>query len=161
MRLNSKVFLAGLVIAAAVMVMRAQPGTDLSGTWKLNTEQSRFTDPGATPKEIILKFDQQGQTLHETLTVVNDGGKSTVSLIYALGGGASTNRVDGDEIKTTADWNKGTLVLEWRDHGGTFTRRITFSDNRQEMTVNAHDASPDGERWKNSNDNSRGREIPE
>jgi len=76
MRLHSKVFVAGLLIASAAPVMQAQSVTNLSGTWKMNAAQSRFRDPGAAPKEVVLKFDQEKQTLHETLTMVNAGGKS-------------------------------------------------------------------------------------
>jgi len=139
-------FVAALAIASTALVMQAQPGTDLNGTWKMNALQSRFSDPAATSKEIVLRFEQQGQTLHETLTVVNGSGKSTVSLNYTLDGGVNTNRVDGEEIKSTAGWNGETLVLEWRDQGGTFTRRFTFSEKGRKITVNAHDASLDGEK---------------
>jgi len=145
MRLSLRIFVAGLAIAAATLVATAQTRPDLNGIWKMNPVQSRFGDPDATPKEVILNLDLQGQTLHETLTVVNAGGKSTVSLNYALGGGVSTNNVDGEEIKSTASWSGEQLLLAWRDKGGTFTRRFVFSDQGRKITVTTHDTSPDGE----------------
>ena len=137
-----------IVVIVAVPLFafaKAQTRPDLNGTWKINPAQSRFSDPDAAPKDVVLRLDQQGPTLHETLTVVNAGGKSTVSLNYALNGGVSINNVDGEEIKSTASWSGNTLVLEWRDHGGTFTRRFSFSENGRKIAVNAHDTSPDGE----------------
>lgn len=145
MRLSLRILVAGLAIAAATLVATAQTRPDLNGIWKMNPAQSRFGDPDATPKEVILKLDLQGQTLHETLTVINGVGKSTVSLNYALGGGVSTNNVDGEEIRSTAGWSGEQLVLAWSDKGGTFTRRFVFSDQGRKITVTTHDTSPDGE----------------
>jgi hypothetical protein len=139
-----RMFVAGLAIAAAAFVVAAQTRPDLNGIWKMNPAQSRFGDPDATPKEVILKLDQQGQTLHETLTIVNARGKSTVSLNYTLAGGVSTNNVDGEEIRTTAGWSGDELVLAWSDKGGTFTRRFAFADQGGKITVNTHDTNPDG-----------------
>ena len=140
-QLSIVVILAGPLFAFAA----AQIRPDLNGTWKLNRDQSKFSDPDAAPKDVVLRFEQQGQTLHETLTVINAGGKSTVSLNYALNGGVSINNVDGEEIKSAASWSGDTLVLEWRDKGGTFTRRFAFSDKGRKITVNTHDTDADGE----------------
>lgn len=145
MGLSLRMFVAGLAIASATLAATAQARPDLNGIWKMNPTQTRFGNPDATPKEVILKLDLQGQTLHETLTVVNAGGKSTVSLKYALDGGVSTNNVDGEEIRSTASWSGDELVLAWSDKGGTFTRRFAFSDKGRKITVNAHDTNPDGQ----------------
>ena len=140
-----RIFVTGLAIAAATLAVAAQTRPDLNGIWKMNPAQSRFGDPDATPKEVILKLELQGQTLRETLTVVNARGKSTVSLNYALAGGVSPNNVDGEEIRSEASWSGDELVLKWNDQGGTFTRRFAFSDKGRTITVKAHDTNPDGE----------------
>ena len=145
MRPSLRIFVVGLAIASATLVVTAQTRPDLNGTWKMNPTQSRFSDPDAAPKDVVLKFEQQGQTLHETLTVVNAGGKSTVSLNYALNGSVSINHVDDEEIRSTASWSGDELVLAWSDKGGTFTRRFTFSDKGRKITVNSHDTSPEGQ----------------
>lgn len=140
-----KMFVAVLAIASAFLVATAQTRPDLNGTWKMNPTQSRFKDPEAAPKEVVLRFEQQGQTLHETLAVVNAAGKSTVSLDYALNGSVIINHVDDDEIRSTAGWSGDELVLRWTDKGGTFTRRFAFSDKGRKITVNSHDTNPDGQ----------------
>ena len=140
-----KMFVAGLVIASAALVAQAQTRPDLNGTWKMNPTQSRFADPDAAPKDVVIRFEQRGQTLHETLTVVSAGGKSTVSLNYALNGSVSINHVDDEEIRSTASWSGDELVLAWNDKGGTFTRRFTFSDKGRRITVNSQDTNPDGQ----------------
>jgi hypothetical protein len=145
MRSSLRIFVAGLAIAAGTLVVTAQNRPALNGVWKMNPAQSKFSDPDATPKEIILKLDLQGQTLHETLTVVSARGKSTVSLKYDLGGAVSTNNVDDEEIRSTASWSGDELVLAWNDKGGTFTRRFAFSDQGRKITVNVHDTNPDGQ----------------
>lgn len=145
MRLCLRVFVAGLAIASASVVATAQARPDLNGTWKMNPTQSTFSDRDAAPKDVVLKFEQQGQTLHETLTVVNAGGKSTVSLNYALNGTVSINQVDDEEIRSRASWSGDDLVLAWSDKGGTFTRRFAFSDKGRKITLNSHDTSSDGQ----------------
>ena len=92
-----KMFVAGLVIASASLVAQAQTRPDLNGTWKMNSTQSRFRDPEAAPKDVVLRFEQQGKTLHETLAVVNAAGKSTVSLDYALDGTVIINQTIGSK----------------------------------------------------------------
>ncbi len=145
MRRSLKLFIAGLAMVSVTLMATAQTRPDLNGIWKLNPTQSKFGDPEAIPKEVTLKLDLQGQRLRETLTVVNAGGKSTVSLNYALDGQVSTNIVDGEEIRSTAAWSGDELVLAWSDKGGTFTRRFAFSDKGRKITVNAHDTNSDGE----------------
>ena len=140
-----RVFIAGLAIASATLVTTAQSRPDLNGTWKMNPTQSKFGDPEAAPKEVVIRFEQQGQTLHETLTVVSPRGKSTVSLNYALNGSVSINHLDDEEIRSTANWIGEELVLAWSDKGGTFTRRFTFSDKGRKIIVNSHDTNPDGQ----------------
>ena len=146
MKLRMSQLIIGVIVAVPLFAFaKAQTRPDLNGAWKLNREQSRFSDPDAAPKDVVLRFEQRGQTLHETLIVINAGGKSTVSLNYALNGGVSINNVDGEEIKSSASWSGDTLVLEWRDKGGTFTRRFAFSDKGRKITVNTHDTDADGE----------------
>ena len=141
----AKPIVAGLMTVFALMVVAAQTRPDLNGTWKLDRVESRFLDPDRAPKDLVVRFQQQGQVLRETLTVLNSGGKSTVSLTYALDGKENLNNVEGEKITTTAKWSGNVLVLEWRDEGGTLTRQITFADNSGTMRINVHDTNPDGE----------------
>ena len=146
MKVNiAKVIVAGLMIGFALMVADAQTRPDLNGTWKLDRVESKFLNPDRAPKDLVVRFEQRGEILRETLTVLNSGGKSTVSLNYALDGKENLNNLEGEKITTTAKWSGNVLVLEWKDDGGTFTRRITFSDNSGTIRINVHDTNPDGE----------------
>ena len=71
MRLGqAKLMVAGLVVASAFLIVGAQPRPDLNGTWKMNPDQSRFSGPDGRPKDLVIQFEIQGQTLRETITVV-------------------------------------------------------------------------------------------
>jgi hypothetical protein len=44
------------------------------GTWKLNTERSKFS-PGPGPKEMVVKFEQEGNNIHRVATGTDGQGK--------------------------------------------------------------------------------------
>ena len=134
-----------LGLASVFLLAQAQTKPDINGVWRMNAEQSRFLGSRGAPKDLVIRFEEQGRTLRELLTVVNSSSKSTVILNYVVDGRETVNNVDGEEIRSTANWRGSTLVLERKDKGGTFTREIAFSDDRKKMTVSVHDSNPEGE----------------
>ena len=80
--------------------------------------------------------------MHETLTTARSGFKSTTKLIYNLDGGEIVNHVGDEEIKATAKWDGETLVLEWKDQGGTSTRRFAMAKDGKSMTMEVRDSDP-------------------
>ena len=141
---SEKLLSVSLLLACCFLLASAQTRPAIDGTWKLNPSKSKF---GAKqgPRNLVERFDRQGATLRELLTVVNAKGTSTVTYNYSLDGKEIINVVDGEKVTTTARWAANVLVVEWKDDGGTFSRRFTFSENGNTLTVNAHDSSDDGE----------------
>ena len=119
----------------------AQIRPDFTGTWKLNGDKSKFSSPEA-PANVIVRFESDGPILHETLTTVRSGFESTAKLNYKLNGGETINHVGDEEIKATAKWDGETLVLEWKDQGGTSTRRFAMAKDGKSMTMEVHDSDP-------------------
>ena len=128
-----------LVVALAGAV-GAQIRPDFSGTWKLNADRSKFASEA--PANVIVRFENDGRILHETLTTARSGFKSTTKLIYNLDGGEIVNHVGDEEIKATAKWDGETLVLEWKDQGGTSTRRFAMAKDGKSMTMEVRDSDP-------------------
>src|SRR2546421_7225955 len=128
-----------LVVALAGAV-GAQIRPDFSGTWKLNADRSKFASEA--PANVIVRFENDGRILHETLTTARSGFKSTTKLIYSLDGGEIVNHVGDEEIKATAKWDGETLVLEWKDQGGTSTRRFAMAKDGKSMTMEVRDSDP-------------------
>jgi hypothetical protein len=141
----ARIVVVTLAIASVAIVAEAQTRPDLNGTWRINPAQSKFFGARGAPRDLVIRLEQRGLTLRETVTVVNFNGRSTVSLNYRLDGREIVNRVDAEEIRSTARWNGDRLVIEWNDKGGTFTRIFAFSGNSRTITINTRDSNPDGE----------------
>ena len=125
------------------LLVQAQSKPDVSGTWKMNAEKSKFERGG--PKAITIKFDQQGSTLNESLTLTNSQGERTINFIYSLEGKESLQQLEGRPIKTTAKWEEGSLVIEFKnDEGFNFLRKFTVSGDWKTMTIDVKQSSPNG-----------------
>ena len=98
--MNLRIARATFVVLLVAGVVGAQIRPDFSGTWKLNADKSKFASEA--PANVIVRFENDGRILHETLTTVRSGFKSTTKLIYNLDGGVLVNHVGDEEIKTTA-----------------------------------------------------------
>ena len=132
-----------LSLLSLVLGVAAQSKTNVSGAWKMNVEKSKFERGG--PKNISIKFDQQGSTLRESLTLTDDRGERTLDFIYTLDGKESTQQLEGRDIKTTARWEADALVIEFKNaEGFNFLRKITVSGDGKTMTIDVKQASPNG-----------------
>ena len=131
-----------LFIATAPLAA-AQNKANVSGTWKMNKEKSKFERGG--PQAITIKFDQQATSLRESLTVTNDGGDRTVDVTYTLDGKESPQQFGGQEIKASAKWEGEALVLEFKNSEGfSFLRKITLSSDGKTMTINVTQTNSNG-----------------
>jgi hypothetical protein len=118
--------MAAFFLFSLAYLVEAQSKTNVSGTWKMNAEKSKFEKGG--PKNIGIKFDQQGTTLKESLTISNDRGDQTIDLTYTLDGKESAQQLQGQDIKTTAKWEGDALIIEFKnDQGFNFLRKINVS----------------------------------
>jgi hypothetical protein len=135
------------LILSAIVVMQglsasAQRKPDVNGTWKMNAAKSHFGDNG--PTGITIKFTQKDSSLLETLTLSGEGGEHSLELKYTTDGKEGVNRIGEDDAKTTAVWERDTLVIEWKAEGRSFRRNITLSGDGKTMTILVHHAEPDG-----------------
>jgi hypothetical protein len=132
-----------LSFLSSTFLVAAQSKPNLSGTWKMNAEKSKFERGG--PKAISIKFDQQESTLRESLTLTNERGEQTHSFTYSLDGKESPQQLEGREIKATAKWEGATLVIEFKnDDGFNFSRKISVSGDGKIMTIDVKQTNAGG-----------------
>ena len=84
---------------------------------------------------MIIKFEQQGDRLHETFTISEEHHEHSFELEYTLDGEQQTQEVDGLEGEVSAKWEGETLLLEWKIEGETVQRKITLSSDGKTMTM--------------------------
>ena len=140
-----RVFLSAAITIGVALSVVAQPETDVLGTWKLDASHSRFFGVSGAPGNVVIRFERDGEVLRETLTVENASGTSTRVISYAVNGADHANGAGEDRIVSKLIRDKDSLTLEWKDEGGTFTRRLKVSPDRQTLTITVHDSNPDGE----------------
>jgi len=116
---------------------------NLSGTWKMNAEKSKFEQGG--PSEITIKFDHKDSSLSETLTLVTSNGDRTIDTKYTTDGKEAAQEVFGTSGQTSAKWETDTLTIEWKIEGGSFARKFTVSADGKTMTMIVKQSSPDGQ----------------
>jgi hypothetical protein len=132
-----------LFLLSAALIAGAQSSTNVSGTWKMNAEKSKFERGG--PSAITIKFDQQEKTLNETLTLTNERGEQTHNFTYSLDGKESAQQLEGMNIKTTARWEGESLHLEFKNNEGfSFLRKISLSADKKSMTMDVKQTNPGG-----------------
>ncbi|HJZ82672.1 MAG TPA: hypothetical protein VKD91_20070 [Pyrinomonadaceae bacterium] len=133
----------GLILIASFAVY-AQTEKDVIGTWKLDAQRSSFTGRNA-PNEVVIRFEQAGGLLRETIKVVNAAGESTRTIAYALDGSETVSGSGDERVKTRILHTADAIVLQWIDDGGTFTRTLKLSNDRRVLSIKAHDANRDGQ----------------
>ena len=132
---------AVFLILAGALVVYAQPDIDVIGSWKMDASRSNFSGPRGAPYDVVIKFERNGGLLRETIKVVNAAGESTRTIDYAVDGAETVNGTGEERIKTKVVRNADTIILEWIDEGGTFTRTLKLSNDRRTLNIKAHDAS--------------------
>ena len=134
--------MAALILPAALAVY-AQTEKDVIGTWKLDVSRSSFSATRGAPDDVVIQFEQEGGFLRETIKVVNTAGETTRTINYALDGSETVNGSGDERVKTKILHNAATIVLEWIDEGGLFTRTLKISNDRRTLSIKAHDSNPD------------------
>ena len=93
----------------------------------------------------MFELQRSDGMLRETIKVVNVAGESSRTINYAFNGAETVNGAAEERIKTKVIRNPDTIILEWIDEGGTFTRTVKLSNDRRTLSIKAHDASADGQ----------------
>jgi hypothetical protein len=91
-----------------------QPGAkpSFAGSWKLSLDRSVFGNvPGGKPAERLDVIEQEGTRLRQRLFLRNGSRRDTTIYVYSTDGTPTVNKVDGRDIKTTAQWDGDVLHL--------------------------------------------------
>jgi hypothetical protein len=122
-------------------VVQAQDKPNVSGTWKMNAEKTKFEQGG--PRAVTIKFDHLGSSLSEVFTIANDGGERTANFAYTLDGSESKQRMGDEQVTAAARWEGESLVIELKNNqGNTFLRKITVSADGKTMTIDVKQSRP-------------------
>lgn len=116
--------------------------SNLTGTWKMNAEKSKFEQGG--PSGITIKFDHKDNSLSESLMLVTDGGDRSVDLKYTTDGKESTQELMGQPSQTSVKWDNDGWLIEWKAEGRSFTRKVTLSADGKTITMVVKQTSSDG-----------------
>lgn len=127
-----------LLAAATPAQSRAQGVPDLSGTWKLVTDQSDF-GPMLAPQSRTDVIDHKEPKLNIKRTVVTGAGETSSSLVYAIDNTPYKNMAGGQEITSTLKWEAQTLVMASTLATGQgdvgINDRITLSSDGKTLTM--------------------------
>lgn len=133
--------LLAAMMAAGASAQTKQP--NLSGTWKMNAEKSKFEQGG--PSAITLKLEQKDVSLTETLILMNDNGERSMDAKYTTDGKETAQDVMGRTAQTSAKWEGDALVIDWKAEGGGFSRKLTVSPDGKTLTMIVKQSGPDGQ----------------
>ena len=143
LRKPSCLLILAICLFSSSLFVEAQSKTNVSGTWKMNAEKSKFERGG--PKGITIKFEQQESTLKEALILANEGGEQTLNFTYTLDGKESAQEIEGQPVKASAKWEGAFLVLQFKsEEGFSFLRKITVATDGKTMTMAVTQTSPNG-----------------
>lgn len=132
MRLFTGISLLGIALVA----LQAQSGPDLSGVWKANMDQSKFSR--APRGDYRIKVEQQGTdfTVH---TRVGQGERMQVTNAKYVIGGDSTSEGFGGPQKSHTEWNGNALVITTTANGRggetQTTDTYTLSGDKNTLTL--------------------------
>lgn len=141
-RVSSIITLAVTVCLLATFAAAQSKQPNLTGTWVMNAEKSKFEQGG--PTGITIKFDHKDAALNETMMLVTGGGDRTLDLKYTTDGKEATQDLMGATGQSVVKWEGDTLSIEWKIEGGSFNRKVTLSADGKTMTMVVKQTSPDG-----------------
>ncbi|MBZ5609016.1 MAG: hypothetical protein LAP38_12210 [Acidobacteriia bacterium] len=136
-----KAIVATIALGALAASLAAQSKPNYSGTWKLNVEKSDFgVAPPSNSRTDVIEHSDPSLKVHTT----DDGaqGKQEYTLNMTTDGKEVTNHVAEMEVKNTASWDGGSLVvgtkLSVQDIDLAVKATWLMSDDGKTLTQNAH-----------------------
>ena len=109
----------------------------------MDASRSQIVSSSGASAFFTIKYERVGDRLRETLHADNAQGSGTNAYDYALDGRELANGAGDDRVFSKLITREGSLVLQWRDDGGVFTRTLTMSADRRTLTIAAHDSNKD------------------
>lgn len=108
---------------------------NFSGRWELDKAKSDFGS-GPAPKDIIMQINQKGKVVVVTTTFVTPNGEFKKFEKLRTDGVATTNRIRGHKVTSTAHWQGDSLVTVTEDPGvWRLTETRTLAKNGKAMTT--------------------------
>src|SRR5262245_29508667 len=90
----------------------AQTKPNLSGTWKMNLERSKWESLDHI-RTVVVKIEHKEPHFSESVTVTSDGGENTVEGNYTTDGKETVVQLSSGTLKATAKWEGEALLVEW------------------------------------------------
>ena len=101
------------------------PRPNFTGVWKLNLEKS--TMRGALPKQILMNIEHRDPSLIQQILLTDANGREQRHVFTCRVGVEVSNSFGGIELRTSAQWYGGELVIESRMNTGG--RDFYFKDH--------------------------------
>ena len=136
MRLQS--FLAAVLLAAFSVGVCSAQIADLSGTWRLNVQKSRWGNL-QKPFSILVTVEHKEPLLKYSGTMVYSGGEDTRTFAFS-------GAIDGKEYPITRSFGKGKVVIQ-RINNWT-TESVFRSDDGQWSETTRTSLSRDGKQMR-------------
>jgi hypothetical protein len=114
----------------------AQTKPDLSGTWKMNREKSKW-EALDNIRNLITKIEHKELNFYESVTITSGGSDLTVEGNYNTDGKESEVRLPSGTTTATAKWEGNAPIIEWTTNGANVRRKYALSADGKTLTVTA------------------------
>ena len=141
-RISTTIFTALALCLLTAFASAQTKQANLTGTWKMNAEKSKFERDG--PSAITIKFDHKDNSLAETLSLTNDGSDRSLDLKYTTDGKDTSQDLMGHPAQVAVKWQSDSWLIEWKAEGRSFVRKLTLSADGKSITMIVTQTSPDG-----------------
>ncbi len=141
-RISTTIFTALALCLLTAFASAQTKQANLTGTWKMNAEKSKFERDG--PSAITIKFDHKDNSLAETLTLTHDGSDRSLDLKYTTDGKDTSQDLMGQPAQVAVKWQSDSWLIEWKAEGRSFVRKLTLSADGKTITMIVTQTSPDG-----------------
>ena len=135
-----------LLLASAASLAADRP--NFSGSWKLDVEKSDF-GPMPKPERVDYVLAHKDPELNVKSTAMTQGGEMSNEVKILTDGTEFTNELHGQQIKGTAKWEGGALVVTQKANmQGTeivVVTRWTLAEDGKSITQDVSISTPQGE----------------
>jgi hypothetical protein len=123
-----------LAVLTAALACAQQAPVNVTGTWRLNPEKTKFNGPG--PKEMVITLSDEADVLRvRDVSTFDDGRQRTTNAVFRKDGTESVNQIGRTEARTTLK-AEGRGYVERTVMGEMIRQsRLSLSDDGLTLTV--------------------------
>jgi len=122
----------------------AQIKPNLSGTWKMNLEKSKWESLDNI-RSVIVRIEHKEPHFSESVTVTSGGGDVNVEGNYTTDGKETEVQTNSGAVKATAKWEGEGLLVEWKKEGFHVRRKYILSADGRTLTSTVYRSTSNGE----------------